>query len=591
MQHYDAASALPFTEHVPEAAMLPPDDPFGNSLKLMLEANYHPSSIKQPARVKPVDATSSPLTFYDRHISSNLILKRVILLPSIPKSLSGICEQALQTFTQNGRTFSPYESALFQVANGILHDAFQVADYYQTEFGQICQRFASKLLVTPGLQGWHSVFAFQLNKDRRPGEYLTDAWLKVLHDPARDVCLFSQELQKQLDQPVEDRLSDLAMKYPRLADWYMFAMSSTTDRLFRSMFRNPSSSQELPFVWESSQTKLSQQADHTHRPADADEAVLKAVLPKRPASKPEKQLAQPRPKKPSRLPRTRVRLGRPTTHSYRLVSRLFLQHGWSQATFDDCSFIIFNCGRWERIGIRHRATQTLYLSNLIDPAHAQDPHYRKMHVGLHIAIVQDAFARQQIFNEVGADPALEPGEGRKQSREPSPPDDEEPQPKRRRSTCFPSTASEIARESRSSCHPAFYPSYVDEKFKTTYDLSECVSLVLGAPLGQGAVGIVHSASLEVGLESGEVLQRDVIVKLAFSEGQAERLRQEFDIYSVLVKKKATKGILTVHGLFEDTESGALALVMENGGQTLRQREKERLNATQAEQVTTTPEER
>ncbi|CAA7265523.1 unnamed protein product [Cyclocybe aegerita] len=547
----------------PASNMLPPDDPFSNSLKLVLEANYHPFAIKQPQRAKPVDASSSPLTFYDRHISSKLTLKRIVLLPSIPKSLSGICEHTLQTFTHwNCHTFSSYESALFQVTNGILHDAFQVADYYQTEFGQICQKFASKLLVTPSLQDWHSVFTFQLNKDHRPGEYLTDSWLKVLYDPARDVCLFSQELQKQLNQPVKDRLRDLAMKYPRLADWHMFAMSLTTDRLFQGMFRNPTSGKELPFVWESSQTKTSQQEDHTHQPAEVDEAVLKSMLPKRADSKPEKQTTQLRPKKSSRFPRTRVRLGRPATHSYRLVSPLFLQHGWSQATFDDCSFIIFNCGRWERIGIRHRATQTLYLPGLINPARIQGPHYRKMHLGLHIAIVQDAFARQQISNE------LTLKEGRKRSIEPSPSNDEEPQPKRQRRTRFPSTTSEIARESRSSCHPAFYPSYVEEKFKTTYDLSECVSLVLGAPLGQGAVGVVHSASLEVGLESGE----------------------EFDIYSGLVNKKATKGILTVHGLFEDTEIGALVLVMENGGQTLRQREKERLNAIQAEQVTT-PEER
>jgi hypothetical protein len=49
--------------------------------------------------------------------------------------------------------------------------------------------------------------------------------------------------------------------------------------------------------------------------------------------------------------------------------------------------MILNCGRYERIGIRHRASQTLYLSGLIDPVNIQDLHYGKLHIGLHMAIV------------------------------------------------------------------------------------------------------------------------------------------------------------------------------------------------------------
>ena len=61
---------------------------------------------------------------------------------------------------------------------------------------------------------------------------------------------------------------------------------------------------------------------------------------------------------------------------------------------NDATFIIFNCGNSERIGIRDRKTQALYLSEPIDPIHCKDPTYGKLHLGLHLAIVQDLMQRE-----------------------------------------------------------------------------------------------------------------------------------------------------------------------------------------------------
>jgi len=46
---------------------------------------------------------------------------------------------------------------------------------------------------------------------------------------------------------------------------------------------------------------------------------------------------------------------------------------WAETALNDSTFIILNCGWYERIGIRHRAPQTLYLSGLIDLINIQDP--------------------------------------------------------------------------------------------------------------------------------------------------------------------------------------------------------------------------
>lgn len=55
--------------------------------------------------------------------------------------------------------------------------------------------------------------------------------------------------------------------------------------------------------------------------------------------------------------------------------------------------IVFHCGKYERIGVRHRESQTLFLSELIDVAACQNPAYAQLHLGLHIAILRDAMDR------------------------------------------------------------------------------------------------------------------------------------------------------------------------------------------------------
>ena len=78
---------------------------------------------------------------------------------------------------------------------------------------------------------------------------------------------------------------------------------------------------------------------------------------------------------------------------------IFIQ-AWVKAVNLDLTFIIFNCGSHERIGIRHRASQTLFLSELIGTVHTS-PSYGLIQLGLHIAILQDALDRmkaRQMFN-------------------------------------------------------------------------------------------------------------------------------------------------------------------------------------------------
>jgi len=143
-----------------------------------------------------------------------------------------------------------------------------------------------------------------------------------------------------------------------------------------------------------------------------------------------------------------------------------------------------------------------------------------------------------------------------------------------------------------SCAPGLYSRPKKKsRSKHVYSRHEHFSLILGAPIGDGRTGIIHPAQLELSLRSGEILKKNMVLKMAFSEEQKERLRNEYTIYEHLAQKDVVEGIVAVHGLFVDPTSGALALLMDHGGKSLRQREKEQSGGDQDSDIKTSPTER
>src|SRR6266849_9687293 len=55
--------------------------------------------------------------------------------------------------------------------------------------------------------------------------------------------------------------------------------------------------------------------------------------------------------------------------------------------------MILHSGNHEIIGIRHRETQTLYISHVIEPHSCSNPAYGKIQVGIYIAAIQETMDR------------------------------------------------------------------------------------------------------------------------------------------------------------------------------------------------------
>ena len=69
------------------------------------------------------------------------------------------------------------------------------------------------------------------------------------------------------------------------------------------------------------------------------------------------------------------------------------RQAWAQAVRVDGTIIILHSGNHELICVRHRETQTLYVSDLIEPPTCKDPGYGKLQVGIYVAAIQDIMER------------------------------------------------------------------------------------------------------------------------------------------------------------------------------------------------------
>ncbi|KIM42908.1 hypothetical protein M413DRAFT_125547 [Hebeloma cylindrosporum] len=427
--------------------------------------------------------------------------------------------------------------------------------------------------------------------------YLTEAWLQFRSDTYDGDWFISDEygqnLELDINQSIRDRVLDIHRRYPRLATFNFFAMTDIATGLLRNQINSGAT-----FIWDNCRTIGFETKASSTLPLDAPKVVAQlvpALKAKRTRitktsgvsnSSPVAIAKVAKSVEPTKMGRTSKR-----RYRYRPEFRHLLQHAWAKAVLFDTTFIILNCGRYERIGIRHRASQTLYLSGLVDPVNTQDPRYRKLHVALNLAIVRDVLERHDLATMVGT----------KRTAEEADVEESLPTAKRRKTAmptdepnhseitkeigprmialvnlqygpfCSPTPASFI--RIGPSCAPVFQPELIQmQKLKRKYLAHEYFTLVLDEPGGEGSTGIVHPATLEAR------------INLPSGEDQQKRLRHEFGVYSHLAQKQV-KGVVTVHGLFCDSDSGVLGLLMDNGGQNLRQREMERTGEELPAQVT------
>ncbi|KAK2467450.1 hypothetical protein APHAL10511_000305 [Amanita phalloides] len=323
-----------------------------------------------------------------------------------------------------------------------------------------------------------------------------------------------------------------------------------------------------------------------------------------------------------------------------VIAQYLVQQAWVRAVLVDGTVIVLHSGNHELVCIRHRTTQTLYVSDLIEPPVCANPGYGKLHIGIYIAAIQETIDRQLqpkpkppgdggsdlIGGDKDQDRNQGSGSGRKDGRgyrgggskggrelrkssrlrgsagRRGPTDDEQLAIEKaihvanKRDVVFlylqygiydsPVPASFLRSApsiiARTRCPtPPFSPRVI-----RTCGPEECLIIVLTSEIGRGATGVVHRGTLKLDLKS-VTMALDVVVKLAFDTEQRDALESEYEIYRHLRSKGVRQGIATTLGIFDDSEGAACALVMLYAGVPLCEESQGNLSISDRESVLST----
>ncbi|KAJ7052708.1 hypothetical protein C8F01DRAFT_1375777 [Mycena amicta] len=526
----------------------------------------------EPAKT-PLRPTVPPHAFYNKHIDDRL--------PTLLRNMSPILLWLMRIATSYQQRDL---ETIYMKDEPLVTGPETVADQYSRSVGHICGGLATKFLCPK----WMGIIRWA--RRAQPDETPTDDDGKLF---------LIGNLFKLVEESLLKDFERVATFAPKIGAW--ISLSAESDALLRDLDRitaqqnfayrfcktvyPASSASSEPLPRDASSTpwtfpSLTTEVTDSSYPASPRRSLrLKAAAPKASASS---QLSVCVVPSASCKPKTTAHVSVP------LTAEAVVQLAWARAVETDSTMIIFNCGNYERIGIRHRETQTLYISDLFDVTSCKDPGYIKLHVGVFLSQTLDAISRMKDAQKNSS----------QSTRKRPNTEDIAPVPNKRRrgnpKTTEPQSALMLASQrdmmlfhlqydiyhSRApasfiranpclqhgkGCKPEKIPS-----IKRAYKPHECFAIILTSKLGDGAVGIVHGAMARVTTKDGETLvEENLVVKLAFRHQPQERMRYEYTVYTRLAEHGVT-GVPKVYGLFEDLEGGAIALLMSNCGTNLWQ---------------------
>ncbi|KAG6908551.1 hypothetical protein DXG01_004184 [Tephrocybe rancida] len=579
---------------------------------------YHPPPYVPhdgPTDLPP--SLTPPHTFYDRHLAEHLFLKRIemkplqeFLLMTVDRTLQSLKDHGTRLPKPDGYIFPSPEAREEEESYPSITDAESVALFYQKTASAYCSVLASTfLLYGTAPPRWSSSVRFISTPKHEQSEVLIHFCENYALQTMAHRSLTGQTSQKMTDDDTTELLLQVGRRYPVIAHWDFFSVSEGSETLLKEMDRTedfihqqcgtlgytapPSITFSQPDAtitpWGTpieSGSKVVPTALSTFAGDLRAEDASEAAHVKKPTLEDEGSSSSAAVKKSSRTvsaPWPTVII--PPKVQTRPLIDLYLVRAWSRSAEDDTTFLVFSCGNLERYGYRHRASQTLYLSELVD-VRSCEPGYGRLHLGLYLAILQDVISRtkQQRQEEELQRPVRNKRKRTSQS-------DATPTSKRHvtrgailrdrlqaterlenlkaikeHSATRSLALLEIRYGAYNSPSPASFLRLGTSPRKT-YNADQYLSVVLTSRIASGATGVVHGAQLNI-LVDGKTRNLDVVVKLAYKPERIKRMRHEYGVYMHLASRGVVTGIPAVFGLFEDVESDTVALIMSHVGTCL-----------------------
>ncbi|KAF8351680.1 hypothetical protein F5887DRAFT_1069354 [Amanita rubescens] len=663
-----------------------------------------PRLVPAPKTKSSTDSSASncsPTLFYDKHFSSDLVLKKVVRLPSLVQDLAGNVDKVLgaldlETLPPLGGfiTAKHRASDRLGLSRVVADEASAVVEFYGRTTARYCPYVASTLALHPSFPQWGSLLYWTCSAPSPDYANMDGAliFIEEADDDDDDDDYYDKyevrraAIVESMDSKSRAIFEEVRKSRPTLATWEMKSISTGSPEVMTAIHNLGE------FSWTSCPANdCDTNIQHKNLKEQGNQAVIQAGPDARappwnlagpvtqstaasgsstlPISSPKASrsseygspmkdkgkkrarddeedrhdttaqsgsgLSMLPPPPPPSAPRL-SKHGSPTNDKgkkrklndlpyqdqpeHDITAQRLVQQAWVHAVRVDGTVIVIHSGNQELVCVRHRHSQTLYVSDVFEPSRCKNPGYGKLHIGIYVAAVQDIMDRwRQKLSESklpgdsgnltsggedqddqdhnhGSGRGHEDGHGLRGSRHrgghsgfqssarrKGPADDEmvaiekaidvannrdlvllclqydvydSPIP-----ASFLRSAPSIMTHTRSPT-PPFSAQAIH-----SCGLEDCLTIVLTSEIGRGATGVVHRGTLKPAICDG-AMPLDVVVKLAFDSDQRDALRSEYEVYRRLKSKGVRQGIATALGFFDDSEGCACALVLLYAGVSL-----------------------
>ncbi|KAF9023138.1 hypothetical protein BDZ89DRAFT_1070138 [Hymenopellis radicata] len=526
---------------------IPPADPLPTERQKLFD--YNPPSIETNETLSP-PMPSPPLHFLDCHLSTNLVLKRVKILPSLEVDLY----RALDSFAEQLDALDDAQFYFYTESDDLLRrgpDAPGIIFRRTSGVGMAPTQVASKVLIHNSQPKLFTVLHWM-----DPAAHLRATLIKeefASQNLAFGVFPPSAEELERFNPKNRATIKRLLKNFHQLNSCMVFC----TDGLPLMEAMSGLATMET-FPWQL-HSRYSNDALPVPRPQPLDASTTLWTLP---------IVVGPRRSRRGR-PRTTARpkdVGPIDTAddrdgAYTPNARIIMQ-AWVTAVKVDASTIVFDCGNFVRIGVRHRESQTLFLSDMIDIRSCKEPSYGGLLLALDIAVTFDALQRLPLLeNDVlGKRKATLPAHGRR--------------PKKRKisEARTESSIKDLTHTIGSFPLVAVFFRYDHFDSPAPLLLFSPEPIVADKSLGAGAVGSVFRVTIDpdLCLEDPEAGYPSFILKVASGEESIRRLRHEVHIYRHL-EKAGVSGIPSLLGVRENTAADVYAIMLSDAGNPIADR--------------------
>ncbi|KAL4259367.1 hypothetical protein AB1N83_009778 [Pleurotus pulmonarius] len=561
---------------------------------------YNPPPVEVPPTSVDESSQGSALSFYDMHLSSNLSLQRVVYLPSLLTDMITAVDTCLELADAEDADLPRIniEDCFRTKGQRVVRadrkstDVVSIAKLYEATTASNCEAVASTVALSPQCPMWMPSITFRstYNKDNPTDQaFILEEYSLSLFTLDNDIY-FYPVVKECLEQEKIRLLRTLWKSDPRLATWEFLPYTTQAIAVIQNLCRGkPSHTMVTNTFYMQTYPSVGtfQEATAAVVPHDAEvspwhfQDLRRNLRPRKAAST--VHLVN--------YPSIELHVAPQPLSSKMSLADQVLQHAWVTACRRDSTFIVFQCGNYERIGIRHRASQTLYLSDVINvPSVTEPAAYTELHLNLYVSILHDAMQRAAHMPQARDDAPLLPRKRRRQTDGP-PTRSQKCRKLRPRATHSFGAKTDVAARAGlsdnifsrnimlmflqysvySSPNPTTFfrcghqPS--PRSRRARYNATEYMLIRLTSLITRGATGLVHEGTLEAYSDDLGLRSCRIVAKLAFGDEQKERMKHEAIIYEHLTKK-GVRGIPKCYGIFEDTHGGPLVLVTSHEGHWL-----------------------